>query len=105
MSVLIKGMEMPHNCLYCKLSYLKGVRLFCFVNGNEVIRSEISPKCPMVEVPPHGRLIDADALDSELLSVGVNSSIINRYPKYKIGEVRAIIKNAPTIIPSDKDGE
>lgn len=53
MSVLIKGMEMPENCKDCRFHG----RGFCFLadlkdNGN----------CPLVEVPPHGRLIDARAL-------------------------------------------
>ena len=46
MSILIKGMKMPESCGKCFV----GNREIC-VNG-----------CPLVPVPPHGDLIDRDAL-------------------------------------------
>ena len=54
MSILIRGMEMPKNCtgcpICCGLPYqhrdVKGRR----------------PDCPLVELPPHGRLGDLDKL-------------------------------------------
>lgn len=68
MSVLIKGMEMPSSCDECELCT-------CYVreDGTEenyrcVITfypihefDERHEYCPLVEIPPHGRLIDADA--------------------------------------------
>lgn len=67
MSILIKGMEMPQNCFLCKLSYMSGERLFCSAMKNEeVLRSKIDSNCPLIELPPHGRLIDADALVKDL---------------------------------------
>ena len=63
MSIIIKGMEMPPNCFLCNLSFMSGERLFCSAMKNEeVLLSKIDSNCPLVEVPPHGRLIDADAL-------------------------------------------
>ena len=60
MSVLIKGMEMPKTCIMCWLSPV------CPVWVKEVSRykgyDNRLPDCPLVEVPPHGRLIDAEAL-------------------------------------------
>ena len=56
MSVLIKDMEYPQNCGECKLSY-NGI---CVANiGRKVTVDSI---CPLIEVPDHGRLIDADRL-------------------------------------------
>jgi hypothetical protein len=73
MSILIKGMEMPTSCNKCPfLDYEEG---FCFASGvkheSGWYESTLCPggikdgrhdECPLVPVPPHGRLIDADAL-------------------------------------------
>ena len=70
MSILIKGMEMPKNCLWCDLNY-DGYR--CSITGDGTLSvddNERHPNCPLIELPPHGRLIDADALmkDAENVS-------------------------------------
>lgn len=73
MSVLIRGMEMPTNCGKCKLfDRSHAIGLFaplgwCRVNGKEIfLLSEKADFCPLAPVPPHGRLIDADALKHSL---------------------------------------
>ena len=66
MSVIIKGMEMPNNCFLCPLSVLVGERLVCEVTRDEVLRWKIDFNCPLVELPPHGRLIDADELVADI---------------------------------------
>ena len=54
MSVLIRGTEMPERCGQCFLRVGK-----C----KQRIYMEQRPKnCPLVEIPPHGRLIDANKL-------------------------------------------
>ena len=72
MSVLIKGMEMPPDCEKCPFfDYEEG---FCFASGIKGksgwyeyvlrlggIKDGRHDDCPLVEIPPHGRLIDADA--------------------------------------------
>ena len=67
MSILIKGMEMPITCEDCNLES------FCDLwvdarrmnNGN---RAECRHSdCPLVEIPLHGRLIDADALKPKFI--------------------------------------
>ena len=72
MSVLIKGMDMPKNCIYCPLSHwnkLDEITGCEIVAGKKYVDKEDSdywdssdrPKwCPLVEIPKHGRLIDAD---------------------------------------------
>ena len=50
MGVYIKGMEMPTDCGKC------------FVGDRTICHDE----CHLTEVPPHGRLIDADALIEDL---------------------------------------
>lgn len=64
MSVLIRGMEMPKNCNECRF-HVDG---WCYVlrPESEEERKRITTNyCPLVEIPPHGRLIDADAFIAE----------------------------------------
>ena len=62
MSVIVKGMEMPKNCQECGL-YIEGA---CYAKGYRDYRSIMDTAkpddCPLIELPPHGRLIDVDVL-------------------------------------------
>ena len=64
--ILIKGMEMPKNCQECAL-YIDGA---CYGKGYRDYRSIMDTAkpddCPLVELPPHGRLIDADKFEFEM---------------------------------------
>lgn len=69
MSVLIKGMEMPTNCNSCPLIYWYGehvgcgaIRKYISYDFDKKLDEERHEFCPLVPVPPHGRLIDADAI-------------------------------------------
>lgn len=93
MSILIKGMEMPKDgchhmiCIYADGTVSTGGRVYM-----------------AVPVPPHGRLIDADALR---LSHCVECTL---HPDKCLkdecdwGSIYHI-DHATTIIPADKDGE
>lgn len=48
MSILIKGMEMPKNCAKCLLKASCIHRIYMGVRPSD---------CPLIELPPHGRLI------------------------------------------------
>lgn len=63
--LLIKGMEMPTECLECPLKDCDNAWDFGYTRPED---------CPLVEVKPHGRLIDADALPikDEWTLVGTN---------------------------------
>lgn len=70
MSVLVKDMEMPGSCYQCNMCvnvlYGEDIVVICTALEKEIIAlmAERQDDCPLVEVPtPHGRLIDADALD------------------------------------------
>lgn len=89
--IYIKGMEMPKNCFLCQLSYLRDNRLFCYVTKDEVVRAKIASECPMVFVPDHGRLIDADALNSS------ETDYLGNHLVYLVD-----IDDAPTIIPAEE---
>lgn len=70
MGVYINGMEMPTSCDECRLMVFEDTNcapeLYC---GCPIV-FKAHPQgvghrpdyCPLVPVPPHGRLIDADAL-------------------------------------------
>lgn len=62
MSVLIKNMEMPKSCNKCTF----GDGYACYATGctvqDEDWETTRSASCPLVPVPPHGRLIDADEM-------------------------------------------
>lgn len=59
--ILIKGMEMPTSCKDCPCFCEE--YFYCRAKEGDNIGLGNRPKdCPLVPVPPHGRLIDADAL-------------------------------------------
>ena len=62
MSIVIKGMEMPI-CRTCPVCDEKLFGNYCRITEEIVsFGFERGEKCPLIELPPHGRLIDADAL-------------------------------------------
>lgn len=63
--VYIKGMEMPESCAEC-LNI--GWQYVFECNLNDVESGARLGSCPLIPVPPHGRLIDADALCDGLVS-------------------------------------
>lgn len=98
MSVLIKGMKMPRNCFVCPLSVVVGERLVCEVTRDEVLRWKIDFNCPLIELPPHGRLIDADALDKQIYN-DIPLKVFGNIAR--MAEMRNIVFNAPTIIEAE----
>lgn len=67
MSVLIKKMEMPKGCWACPFAVGKHYEcLFTKKSSNWGLTTRPSD-CPLIEVKsPHGRLIDADALNKKM---------------------------------------
>ena len=64
MGVYINGMGMPDNCEKCELSkaVITGLSTYrlCPILRRAWRRGKPGPTCPIIEVPQHGRLIDAD---------------------------------------------
>ena len=89
MSILIKGMEMPTSCWDCPC--INGENGYCQLR-KEYVYGEIPRSCPLVPVPPHGRLIDADAL------IAAHKQVCSLDMKFNLDL-------APTIIPSDHKEE
>ncbi len=60
------------------------------VNVNEMT---VSKYCPLVELPPHGRLIDIKSVEEgKFVTVG------NDYQRWWNGALESVIDNAPTVI-------
>ena len=113
MGIYIKGMEMPCCCKECIMwnneSSLYGGCLA--VSEREGIfdgktNMEVrQPYCPLVPIPPHGRLIDA-----ETLWAGINK-ICDRRDAGIISDLTCLqqilpaVRHAPTIIPAEEDEE
>ena len=62
MSILIKGMEMPTGCLSCDFCNPFVDEPYCRRLMRRTPKVSRLDGCPLIEIPPHGRLIDADAL-------------------------------------------
>ena len=100
MSVYIKGMEMPENCLGCHLRDA----MMC-AHGGSIPSDARYSNCPLIPVPDHGRLIDADfivkRLRKQIQDVGEDTELANRDREFI-----SIIGAVSTIIPASKeDGE
>ena len=108
MSILIKNMEMPSACYKCNLCSIKVLgryeaKLICRVSGEEIAQFEGKrDDCPLIELPPHGRLIDADALTED----GWKLYKRVEYKGYSaIHEMPLICPSIPTIIEAERVDE
>ena len=111
MSVLVKGMEMPKSCMNCMFCGFAGANCeldTCLITGNaqKHIPHSKMPDCPLVPIPPHGRLIDADELEVQDGWLRDSKYFAQESSHTHITFVYSSdIYNAPTVIPADKDGE
>ena len=112
MSILIKGMEMPQSCEDCHLesfcSLWVEARRICKWSPDNREASIRHPDCPLIELPPHGRLIDADAL---MKMCGMATDCYG-CPNGERGwckrsqdaaNICEAIEDAPTIIPPEEE--
>ena len=99
------NMEMPTNCESCPCKTADSFGgLACQATGYIPLRkaNQDRPKnCPLVPVPPHGRLIDADALSEKM--VERSKHILKGSFEWDLcGEVITQLALAPTIIPAEE---
>lgn len=71
MSVIVKGIEMPRNCLECIFKDI-GMSMMtkCFLQKEWVKYkndSHIPQQCPLIEIPKDARLIDGKELKKNIL--------------------------------------
>lgn len=95
MSILIKGMEMPKNCYDCIFwsGYLE-----CTLTGMD--SSSREQFCPLVPIPPHGRLIDADKAAKKVWE-------LMRFPSNLANAqwIENTLREMPTIIEAEEEEE
>ena len=118
MSILIKGMEMPTCCCVCPC--FNDEYCYCQAADKDLGSIPIDhrhPDCPLVPVPPHGRLIDADELLASFKeSIDECHKWANEIPNetemyarvsQSLGtfvECSLRTKGMPTVIPADNQG-
>lgn len=113
MSVYIPGMEMPTICGDCRFcggiaDTDCGLCAWCNVDGNARV-ADTRQDCPLVLVPDHGRLIDADALKNIVYAALKDTLHDDNTTSYGAALCAFIAKNiadeieaAPTIIPAEE---
>lgn len=103
MSILIKEIPMPESCSKCF------VKPACCPAIRKRLESKYQPytwipanyrheDCPLVEVPPHGRLIDADAVFNNLERTGW-------YDNADRDIAEDLVLDAPTVIDAEGNAE
>lgn len=105
MSILIKGMKMPNVCDRCWALDESGDYPMCRITGetrgyNFRAREKRMDRCPLIELPDHGDLIERDELMKHAVYMpmgGGNLPLV--YMSY--------VKSAKAIIPAERseDGE
>ena len=119
MSVLIKGMKMPKSCESCPCKTADAFGgIGCQATGYIPIRKVNQDRpddCPLSEVPPHGRLIDADVM-AEDLYIDIENDLKALDQMELVGKARARIEfdkdckqnymlylsEAPTVIEAEE---
>lgn len=113
MSILIKGMGMPTSCIACLLNFGEkrpeyGLTICCpYSDGviswrDKAFDNGRLASCGIVPVPPHGRLIDADALWVEINKIcdRRDAGIITDLTCCQ--QLLSAVRHAPTIIPAEE---
>ena len=112
MGVYIKGMEMPKSCWDCEVGGAKQMDNatcpFCSMEywEQDNYRDKIADGCPLVPVPPHGRLIDVDALIARHEFEAHHHTVCDEFDKGRLAGwndvIRAIRGYVPTIIEAEE---
>ena len=109
MGVYIKGMEKPKNCPSCPFNsraWYEDSHL-CLASNKQIkvnLNTGSDDNCPLVPVPPHGRLIDAGEL-RELYEEWENdkeAGIDIDKCHVPIPVIRQNIDDAPTVIEAEE---
>ena len=85
--ILIKGMEMPNVCAFCFIDSSE-----CNLHSSVNIWRERHPDCPLIELPPHGRLIDADRIEYENIHFEDMGEFYEMVGKDDIDELPTVIE-------------
>lgn len=96
--VYIKGMEIAEHCIDCPFMVSRD-NDDCILQSEEANANfgswdDMRKGCPLIPVPDHGRLIDANALKENWFITELGNKVV------EVQEIDA----APTIIPASKGG-
>ena len=95
MSEFLVKMDTPNRCCDCPMCY---DYILCRLAGKEFGEIEcveiVADWCPLIKIPPHGRLIDADELP-------VSTAVPFDHASYEYVSLYNI-KIAPTIIEAEE---
>ena len=114
MSVIVKGMEMPKNCRTCPMLFDGHSYRWCNITGESLGIEETDngrdEYCPLIELPPHGRLGDLDALYAEISNGNKAYNGIDGYDgEYlsiaNVDDCLDAIKYAETVIEAEGETE
>ena len=110
MSVLIKDMELPKDCPYCKMAHYNASDEFTgcavvpgkrYAMHNDAVYAKSTQRpdwCPLIEIPEsHGDLIDRDALLDMVRDVNTD------YYCEVLGVTVEDIDSVPTVIERSED--
>ena len=105
--IYIHGMAKPKKCTKCQFFIPSSSPKYPFVDckiigrlGSVLNIISIPIDCPLIPVPDHGRLIDADEIKKRFCGHCEDYGKC-REPCFDI----KLIDNTQTIIPADKDGD
>ena len=106
--IYIPGVEMPETCCHCAFMYFdpdatnsnngKQGSYLCSFTQAEIWNTQRDPDCPLIPVPDHGRLIDAD----DMLNKYYNGSEDGKHINYAGVITPMMVGNLPTIIPGEE---
>ena len=105
MSIIIENMKMPKTCKECPFS---DHETWCLIPGDWRKRyylpdDERSEHCPLIELPPHVKLIDVNALLDEAEWYGERATYDNPMPDGEEAVSVENILNAPTVIEAEEE--
>lgn len=101
MDILIKNMDKPKSCFsnyrHCQFEVISidSKAHYCAITGDKVYRNKLKCNCPIVEVKPHGRLVDADI---------VKNLIVNAFVclgKVTLNNILELIDGTPTEVEAN----
>lgn len=106
MGIYLPNMEMPTKCSECLFAKLSptGEILICNYMLSIVSWDDRPFDCPLVGVPPHGRLIDADALlrDFPIRADHYDKEHGSEHFVYGVETVMDYVGGMPTIIEAEE---
>lgn len=113
MGIYLPNMEMPQSCFYCPFREKVNPDDFVCMALNKEYEETFSvierrhKDCPLIPVPPHGRLGDIDKLakriEYERYHHGHTDGLAARHHIAEYSHFLKAIAEVPTIIPADTE--